>query len=147
MRCQRRLHFGRASRRGDGVRAQADGKEAHSIVSLRRRWQTMSELGVELKTGRTHQIRVHLSWRGYPLIGDDMYAGRPFEHDGTTHMEGRVALHAALLAFQHPISGEPIVMAAPPTPELGALIGALRTGRVERLPAVGSASMERLGLQ
>ncbi len=132
------------------------GKPALTICRARERYhfehrsvgdQDFSLVELELKTGRTHQIRVHLSWRGYPIIGDDMYTGRPFEHDGTTHMEGRVALHAALLAFHHPISGQPIVMTAPPTPELGALIGAMRTGRVERLPAAGSVSMGRLGLQ
>ncbi|QID17751.1 RluA family pseudouridine synthase [Nitrogeniibacter mangrovi] len=95
------------------VRVQADGKAAHSIVTLRRRWQTMSELGVELKTGRTHQIRVHLTHAGFPLLGDDKYGDFALNKTlAKTAGLQRMFLHAARLAFHHPLSGEPVAVEA-----------------------------------
>jgi 23S rRNA pseudouridine955/2504/2580 synthase len=87
------------------VRVQADGKAAHSIVTLRRRWQTVSELGVELKTGRTHQIRVHLTHAGFPLLGDDKYGDFPL-NKRLARESGlqRMFLHAAKLRFVHPLT-------------------------------------------
>ncbi|WP_323003663.1 RluA family pseudouridine synthase [Denitromonas sp.] len=113
------------------VRAQADGKEAHSIVSLRRRWQTMSELGVELKTGRTHQIRVHLTHQGFPLVGDDKYGDfalnkRLAKEAGLT----RMFLHAARLQFAHPLTGETVRVEAPLPPELQAFLTRLDNNEV-----------------
>ena len=74
----------RDSRRGNGY-------------SLARLW---------LKTGRTHQIRVHMSYLGYPLAGDTWYGG-------DTKMIGRQALHCFRCHFLHPISGERIELSAP----------------------------------
>lgn len=101
------------------VRVQADGKAAHSIVTLRRRWASFSELGVELKTGRTHQIRVHLTDAGFPLVGDDKYGdfglNKALARDAGLQ---RMFLHAARLSFAHPLSGESISVEAPLPPEL-----------------------------
>lgn len=101
------------------VRVQADGKAAHSIVTLRRRWPSFSELGVELKTGRTHQIRVHLTDAGFPLVGDDKYGdfglNKALARDAGLQ---RMFLHAARLSFAHPLSGESISVEAPLPPEL-----------------------------
>lgn len=101
------------------VRVQPDGKVAHSIVTLRRRWPSFSELGVELKTGRTHQIRVHLTHAGFPLVGDDKYGdfslNKALARDANLQ---RMFLHAARLSFNHPLSGELIAVEAPLPPEL-----------------------------
>ncbi|QOJ00322.1 MAG: RluA family pseudouridine synthase [Phycisphaeraceae bacterium] len=85
-----------------------------------------SLLELELKTGRTHQIRVHLSHLGWPIVGDDMYGGRPYlARDGTPVIE-RQALHAALLAFTHPMTGRELSFVAPARDDMARLIATLR---------------------
>jgi 23S rRNA pseudouridine1911/1915/1917 synthase len=70
-------------------------------------------LAIRLETGRTHQIRVHLRAVGHPVLGDTLYAPRPFS-------EGPLQLHAAYLAFDHPGSGDRIeVFAEPPVDFVG----------------------------
>jgi 23S rRNA pseudouridine1911/1915/1917 synthase len=73
-------------------------------------------LDVELETGRTHQIRVHLAAIDLPVAGDPVY-GRP----GELGLE-RQFLHAARLAFTHPFTGEPVVVESPLPPELSAAL-------------------------
>lgn len=90
-----------------------EGKEAHSIVRLRARWKTFSLVEVELKTGRTHQIRVHLSHLGFPLAGDDKYGDFALNKDLQKRGLKRMFLHAAHLALPHPLSGAPLEFAAP----------------------------------
>ena len=68
-----------------------------------------SELEVRPETGRTHQIRVHLSSAGLPLVGDTVY-GRARGSDARL---GRPALHAARLCFDHPIRGDRLVFETP----------------------------------
>jgi 23S rRNA pseudouridine1911/1915/1917 synthase len=85
-----------------------------------------SAVEVELKTGRTHQVRVHFSHLGFPLVGDDMYGGRAVVVPGAGPF-ARQALHAATLAFEHPVSGRPMAFAAPLPPDLAALVRHLRT--------------------
>lgn len=63
------------------------------------------------KTGRTHQIRVHLSHFGHPILGDKTYGYRVIQ--GLNGTPKRVLLHAQRLAFEHPITGEPLVLKAP----------------------------------
>jgi 23S rRNA pseudouridine1911/1915/1917 synthase len=71
----------------------------------------------ELVTGRTHQIRVHLSARGWPIAGDRLYGG------DTTHI-GRQALHAWRLTLPHPVSGAPLSIEAPLPDDMAALMAA-----------------------
>ncbi len=66
----------------------------------------LSLIRVVLETGRTHQIRVHLAWLGYPLVGDTMYG------TDETYLP-RHGLHCARLSLAHPVSGEPLVVNAP----------------------------------
>lgn len=71
-----------------------------------------SLLAVELETGRTHQIRVHLAHIGYPVVGDPLYGPKRSPHRGKGQL-----LHACKLAFQHPRSGEYLEFTAPPGEE------------------------------
>lgn len=104
------------------VSVSPEGKDAHSIVRLVARWENFSLVEVELKTGRTHQIRVHLSHLGFPLAGDDKYGD--FTLNKTLQKAGlkRMFLHATHLALAHPLSGAPLVLSAPLPPELAAFL-------------------------
>lgn len=104
------------------VRVSPEGKEAHSVVRLQGTWATpfgaLSLVEVELRTGRTHQIRVHLSHLGYPILGDEKYGD--FELNRGLQKKGlkRMFLHAASMRFSHPLTGESLLLAAPLPVEL-----------------------------
>ncbi len=106
-----------------------EGPPAVAAIGPRSRGFTLVEL--ELKTGRTHQIRVHMSHIGHPLVGDDMYGGHHLD-PRTLHAESdlpefaRQALHATVLGIHHPMSNEPLVFTAPVAEDLASLIGVLR---------------------
>lgn len=78
-----------------------------------------ARLEVRLRTGRTHQVRVHLSESGWPILGDDVYGRRPRDPVLRRAAEqlGRPALHAAVLAFDHPRTGERVRFEAPLPPD------------------------------
>ena len=92
------------------VSVHREGKPAHSIVRLLRRWESAALVEVELKTGRTHQIRVHLTHQGFPLCGDDKYGDFALNK----RLEGRglrrMFLHAARLRFRHPLTDREIAL-------------------------------------
>ena len=102
------------------VTVSPEGKDAHSIVRLVARWENFSLVEVELKTGRTHQIRVHLAHLGFPLAGDDKYGDFALNKDLQKAGLKRMFLHAAKLSFRHPLQeeGEPISLEAQLPPEL-----------------------------
>jgi len=105
----------------DGERRVAvsrEGKEAHSIVRLVARWTNFSLVEVELKTGRTHQIRVHLAHLGFPLAGDDKYGDFSLNKDLQKTGLKRMFLHAVRLKLTHPLTGELLELEAPLPPEL-----------------------------
>lgn len=111
------------------------GLPSHTIFQLIERFGDVSYLSVDLKTGRTHQIRVHAQYCGHPLVGDEKYGnfemnkaiakgclGMPFK---------RMFLHAAHLSFKHPVTGAPMEISAPLPRECDELITTLRA-RKER---------------
>jgi 23S rRNA pseudouridine955/2504/2580 synthase len=95
------------------VSVSEEGKQAHSIVRLVARWDNFSLVEVELKTGRTHQIRVHLAHLGFPLAGDDKYGDFPLNKDLQKAGLRRMFLHAAKLSLPHPITGIAVDLEAP----------------------------------
>lgn len=98
------------------------GKPAHSIVRLLRRWENFSLLEVEIKTGRTHQIRVHLAHLGFPLAGDDKYGDFSLNKDLAKAGLKRMFLHAARLEMSHPLSGASLRVTTPLPDDLEAFV-------------------------
>lgn len=96
------------------------GQVAHTIVTLQQVRAGYSLVDAELKTGRTHQIRVHLAHSGFPIAGDDKYGD--FTRNKQLEKQGlkRMFLHAAHLTFAHPLTGEILKLAAPLSPALQA---------------------------
>ncbi|HET6892740.1 MAG TPA: RluA family pseudouridine synthase [Pyrinomonadaceae bacterium] len=86
------------------------GRTALSLYRVKRRYESFTLLDVELKTGRTHQIRVHLAWLKHPVVGDDVYGGgrdnavRDPKIKARIRKLNRLFLHAERLAFRHPSS-------------------------------------------
>jgi 23S rRNA pseudouridine1911/1915/1917 synthase len=74
---------------------------------------TAAELEVTIRTGRTHQIRVHLDSIGHPVLGDPMYGGRRTTLPPPWPVPPRLLLHAASLRFTHPRTGEAVQVDAP----------------------------------
>jgi 23S rRNA pseudouridine1911/1915/1917 synthase len=92
----------------------ATGKPARTDVARLGGRDGLTALRCRLHTGRTHQIRVHLSWRGHALVGDALYGGKP------ALGMSRQALHAAELAFVHPADGRVMAFTAPLPADLAA---------------------------
>jgi 23S rRNA pseudouridine955/2504/2580 synthase len=89
------------------------------------RWENFSLVEVELKTGRTHQIRVHLSHLGFPIAGDDKYGDFSLNKTLQKTGLGRMFLHAAKLSLPHPLTNVPLVLESPLPPELRGFIDRL----------------------
>jgi len=104
------------------VRVQEDGQAAHTVFSLLRRYGEYALLEAELKTGRTHQIRVHLSASGFPIVGDDKYGDFTLNKalqkaEGERIAFKRMFLHAHQITFTHPDSGKSVTLKAALPPE------------------------------
>ncbi len=102
-----------------------EGKPAHSIVRLVDRWENFSLVEVELKTGRTHQIRVHLAHLGYPLAGDDKYGDFALNKILIKNGLKRMFLHAAKLSLPHPLTGVPMDLESRLPPDLSSFLSRL----------------------
>jgi len=111
-----------------------DGRYAVTHYRVEERYPQQTWLRVQLETGRTHQIRVHMAHIRHPIVGDRLYGG-----SGTQRSSGlseaskavltgfsRQALHARMLEFDHPITGEPVSVTVQPPEDMQALIAALR---------------------
>ena len=109
------------------------GKPAVTHFRVKERFRAHTFTGVQLDTGRTHQIRVHFAHRRNPLVGDQVYGGRLGMPAGATEALRdalrrfrRQALHATRLSFTHPCSGQILEIEAPPPDDLAALLDVLR---------------------
>lgn len=110
----------------------AGGKSAVTHYRLARRFGHHTRVTVNLETGRTHQIRVHMAYRHHPLIGDPLYGGRPRIPKGASDrlieaLRGfsRQALHARSLGLIHPATGEQVQFECPLPEDLTNLIAVL----------------------
>lgn len=117
------------------VRHDDFGKPSVTLYRTLERYDGYSLLELELRTGRTHQIRVHLSHLGWSIVGDDMYGGKILTQgdlDASADapdeiIMGRQALHAALLSFKHPMTQELLTFTAPIRGDMATCITMLRT--------------------
>lgn len=114
---------------------QQGGKPAVTHYRVLRRFEHHTHIRVQLETGRTHQIRVHMADLGYPLVGDATYGGRLKLPAGASEeliamLRGfrRQALHAAGLSLDHPRTGERMSWQSPLPQDLVALLAALEQG-------------------
>lgn len=112
----------------------AGGKPAITHYRLAQRFGHHTRITVNLETGRTHQIRVHMAHRRYPLIGDASYGGRPRIPKGASDLLidtlrnfPRQALHARSLGLIHPATGEPVQFECPLPEDILRLIAVLET--------------------
>ncbi|MFM7134788.1 MAG: RluA family pseudouridine synthase [Planctomycetota bacterium] len=118
------------------VRFDESGKPSLTIARVRERYlgpngARFALVELELKTGRTHQIRVHLSYLGHPIVGDDMYGGkhateRDLGGSSDAMLLARQALHATTLGFRHPMNEQPMSFTAPIAADLARAVALLR---------------------
>lgn len=129
-------------RRVMAVQDEDEGRRSISLVQVVQRYARFSLLDVTIKTGRTHQIRVHLQHEGHPIVGDDKYGDFALNKalargavseavpgvDRRKLPDGRferMFLHARYLRLAHPATGEPLTLVAPLPPECDTLLAAL----------------------
>jgi 23S rRNA pseudouridine1911/1915/1917 synthase len=108
------------------------GRPALTIYHVRRRFERFTLLDIELKTGRTHQIRVHLAWLKHPVVGDEVYSGGRDKTVTDAQIRAQIArlgrqfLHAEQLGFRHPRTGEQVRFSVDPPADLRQLLEALK---------------------
>jgi 23S rRNA pseudouridine955/2504/2580 synthase len=100
------------------VAVQSEGVKAFTKARKLKDNGEFSLLEVELLTGRTHQIRVHLAHAGHPIVGDDKYGDFALNRE----LKQRLLLHAAKLAFRHPLTGEAMKLESPLPAEMKAFV-------------------------
>lgn len=112
------------------------GKEAFTTYYLLDTYGPFQYIKLKLGTGRTHQIRVHLSHTGNPVLGDPVYGGRRIRKGSLSKGEielaaralsliDRQALHAGELSFEHPLTGAPMRFEAPPPLDIQSVLGVI----------------------
>lgn len=109
------------------VAVDRDGKDAQTVFRCLHRYDEATLLEAQLMTGRTHQIRVHLAHLGYPIAGDDKYGDFAWNKALAKVGLKRMFLHAASLAFVHPVLGTSLALVAPLPEELSAHLESLRS--------------------
>ncbi len=111
------------------VRVDPDGLASHTVFNVLERYPDFTLLEAELKTGRTHQIRVHLASSGYMIAGDDKYGDFDLNKRLQKAENGglkRMFLHAYRITFIHPETGRPITIEAPLPEECTSYLSALQ---------------------
>lgn len=131
--------------------AEDGGKTATTFYEVVERFEGFALIRCKLLTGRTHQIRVHLTSIGLPILADKLYSGRDQitlgDLAGPTHPESarvlinRQALHAHTLSFQHPVSGETIALEAALPADMAQTLEALRLFRPGSSKGSGRATL------
>jgi 23S rRNA pseudouridine1911/1915/1917 synthase len=140
--------------RGDRLKMAIRGSGRPAVTHYRvlERYRAHTYLSVKLETGRTHQIRLHLSHIRYPIVGDPVYGGRFGLPRGATQglidtLRGfkRQALHAAALAFDHPRTGKRLSLQTPVPPDFAQLLVALRKDAAEEAESAASKTARKPG--
>ena len=129
------------------VSVNPEGKASHTVFRLLARWPEMSLLEAQLKTGRTHQIRVHLAHLGFPILGDEKYGefalNKNLKRDGLK----RMALHAWRMAFRHPLTAAPLECIAPMPEGIRSYIAAVDSQKEREFSAENMNEIFAKGLQ
>ncbi|KGJ88249.1 23S rRNA pseudouridine(1911/1915/1917) synthase RluD [Thalassotalea sp. ND16A] len=125
--------IGRHSTKRTHMAVTFSGRPSVTHYRVVEKYRLHTRLRLRLETGRTHQIRVHMSHIGHPLVGDPVYGGRPRPPKGATEelrdmLRGfkRQALHAAMLSLYHPVTGELMTWHAPVPDDMVAIADALK---------------------
>ncbi|MGE5755940.1 MAG: RluA family pseudouridine synthase [Planctomycetaceae bacterium] len=137
---ERTIGFHPTNREKMAIRPPEDGgKEAVTFYEVLERFQGYAFVRCTPATGRTHQIRVHLTHIGHPIIADKAYSGRdrltlgdlagPGAPDADTVLIDRQALHAHALHLTHPLTGQPLHLTAPLPDDMARTLAALRSYR------------------
>lgn len=95
------------------VRVAEQGKDSESLFRPLQKFNSAVLVEISILTGRTHQIRVHAAHLGHPVLGDDKYGDREANKRFRTMGLKRMFLHASSLSFDHPATGEPLLVSAP----------------------------------
>jgi 23S rRNA pseudouridine1911/1915/1917 synthase len=106
-------------------------REAITGFIVKERYPNATLVDVEIKTGRTHQIRVHMAHIGHPVLGDSVYGGRKAATAGEIRI-ARQMLHAESLSLLHPETGHPMTFSAPPPADMSEIIDKLRGAKESR---------------
>ena len=113
------------------VAVDPEGMASHTVFKLKERLDGFSLLEAELKTGRTHQIRVHLAHLGFPIVGDDKYGdfelNRRMARGEYGARLGRMFLHACATRLEHPVTGEPLALLAALPSDCNSILKALKS--------------------
>jgi len=112
--------IGRHPRKRTHMAVVEHGKAAITHFRVIRKYRSHTHIRLQLETGRTHQIRVHMAWLKYPIVGDPVYAGRAHLPKGASEQLinmlqtfPRQALHACAITLQHPLTEETLICEAP----------------------------------
>jgi 23S rRNA pseudouridine1911/1915/1917 synthase len=103
-------------------------REAVTLYKVKERFKNATLLEVEIKTGRTHQIRVHLAHIGHPVLGDRVYGGAKAARLNDEAI-ARQMLHAESLSLLHPVTGHPMTFTAPPPKDMAEAVERLRAAK------------------